>query len=863
MMIRKLLLPVCFAALLTQGCMRTDITNKKTAKSTKTTTTTTTPSDDPTTTTTEPTTSTDPVTVGNPTVSITSPINAATVTANASLVINASAQIPSGGASITKVEFYHDGTQLIATSTTAPYTATYANVPAGTHSITAKLTNAEGYTTESSVTVTAVVRTLSATITAPANNASVPMDTDLLITVDPGDPSNVSKVEFYRDGYNWFGATSASPYQATYSLIPSGTHTITVRVTPISGSAILSTITVNASLAPLLPDLVVTSIVYSNGIFKATVKNQGTKALSSGNVLSATFSVDGTATTTASSTLTSALNIGDSTTLQSAKISSLIAYGRHTFSATVNPSSTLKETNYTNNAISTVMDIFAQPDLYVESTSYSEGVFKAVIVNRGDVATTAGLEFRVGFYIDGVIRNYATTTASIAMGAKTTLTSAGTDTLAAGSYTLMAYVDDLTNVSESDKTNNKLTVSVAPPSAPINIRAFSADKVASVSFSAPNTTNKAPTLSYKVTSNRGDTMTGTSSPIIFTNLTNGANYTFTVTAINSLGSAASIASNSVTPAVVSTLALSRATRPAYNSGAGFFVLNGKLYDPNGVEFNVRGVNICHWDSVLSGVPASGSNTERWAIDFTKPATTNVAIIQKGAINNHLVPIVGNWKGTCSDSAAVLESIVDTWVEQASAWKTLDSYMILNIANEWGPSNSTVWRDSYITAIQRLRAAGYTSTISITSGGCGQDVNNITKYAQAVFDSDPQKNIVFDYHAYGGTTSANIATNFAAMKNTGLPIMIGEFGPGRNIGPSPTLVTPGEVMTEADKNGFGMLAWAWDDHDGSNDDYWFQMSFQVNYNFVYTKSSDLSIFGRDVVENPVYGTKVKGVLQTAY
>jgi hypothetical protein len=38
------------------------------------------------------------------------------------------------------------------------------------------------------------------------------------------------------------------------------------------------------------------------------------------------------------------------------------------------------------------------------------------------------------------------------------------------------------------------------------------------------------------------------------------------------------------------------TRPAYNTGDGFFVLNGRLYDPNGHEFVIRGSDRAHYDS---------------------------------------------------------------------------------------------------------------------------------------------------------------------------------------------------------------------------------------------------------------------------
>ncbi len=55
-----------------------------------------------------------------------------------------------------------------------------------------------------------------------------------------------------------------------------------------------------------------------------------------------------------------------------------------------------------------------------------------------------------------------------------------------------------------------------------------------------------------------------------------------------------------------------AARPAGNHGNGFFVLNGRLRDPAGNEFRIRGVNRLHWDSDSgAGIARSGANTVRW------------------------------------------------------------------------------------------------------------------------------------------------------------------------------------------------------------------------------------------------------------
>jgi uncharacterized protein (DUF2141 family) len=90
-----------------------------------------------------------------PTVSITSPANNATFAAPASIGITATAADSDGA--VAKVDFYN-GTTLLGTATTSPYSFTWNNVPAGTYTLSAIATDNDGATTTSSplsVTVSA------------------------------------------------------------------------------------------------------------------------------------------------------------------------------------------------------------------------------------------------------------------------------------------------------------------------------------------------------------------------------------------------------------------------------------------------------------------------------------------------------------------------------------------------------------------------------------------------------------------------------------------------------------------------------------------------------------------------------------
>ena len=311
------------------------------------------------------------------------------------------------------------------------------------------------------------------------------------------------------------------------------------------------------------------------------------------------------------------------------------------------------------------------------------------------------------------------------------------------------------------------------------------------------------------------------------------------------------------------------SRPSYNTGNGFFVLNGKLYDPNGNEFRMRGVDRNHYDSNSSaGIAKSGANAVRIFVetDYGQTWSGLANIVQTQHVANKQVPVITfsmNGSGTntsCNSTTAVLTSVVNNWVNSAAVWAPFNKNSIFNIANEWGPSNSTVWRDAYISAIASMRAAGYSGTLLIDAGGCGQDPNDLMNYAAAVFNSDPQKNVMFAFHFYGlangYSTVAQMDTIFSEMaglsQTYGMAFAITEFGPGKDIGPSPTMVTPGQVITAAETNGLGWLAWAWDDNDlGScqSDNNWFSMTYNCG---VYTQTSDLTTYGQDVVLNPTYG-----------
>jgi mannan endo-1,4-beta-mannosidase len=251
------------------------------------------------------------------------------------------------------------------------------------------------------------------------------------------------------------------------------------------------------------------------------------------------------------------------------------------------------------------------------------------------------------------------------------------------------------------------------------------------------------------------------------------------------------------------------------------------------------------------------------VSGAQPASTYATLAQQQHINYQELPIIvamnvaGSTTFSSGDqSTADLANTVTWWVNNVSAFAPVMDKIAINIFNEWGPGNSATWASSYESAIARLRAAGYTCPLVIDTGQYGEDFSDLLNYSTQVFQSDPQRNTIFSLHLYYNSASAlsgNVLPQLAALAaSQGMAFIIGEFGPGRNIGPAPTPVTPGQIIQAAEAAGLGWIAWAWDDIDHSDctaDNTWFSMTYTCG---VYTAPSSLTWFGLDVALNPAYG-----------
>ncbi|MER5703323.1 cellulase family glycosylhydrolase [Micromonospora sp. NPDC002296] len=264
-------------------------------------------------------------------------------------------------------------------------------------------------------------------------------------------------------------------------------------------------------------------------------------------------------------------------------------------------------------------------------------------------------------------------------------------------------------------------------------------------------------------------------------------------------------------------------QPAH-AAAGFSVANGKLYDANGTEFVMRGVNHAHtWyaqqTSSFANVKALGANTvrvvlasgDRWAKNDTADVTNVISLCKA----NKLICVleVHDTTGYGEQAGAItLDRAVDYWLSISSALAGQEKYVIVNIGNEpYGNQGYGTWATDSANAIKRLRAAGLTHTIMVDAPNWGQDWSfTMRDNAASVFAADPQKNTVFSIHMYGVfDTAAEITDYLGRFRTAKLPIVVGEFGFDHSDG------NPDEdtILSYSQANGIGYLGWSWSGNGG--------------------------------------------------
>lgn len=256
--------------------------------------------------------------------------------------------------------------------------------------------------------------------------------------------------------------------------------------------------------------------------------------------------------------------------------------------------------------------------------------------------------------------------------------------------------------------------------------------------------------------------------------------------------------------------------------------NGNLIDANGNNFIMKGMNVpLAWfvNDVNGSIAAVRTNTNSNCLRIVVTTSTSDAAWQtcvQNCINNKMIPMVELHDVTGNTNQADLVRMGQFWASKASYMTKpeIAKYILINIANEWGTwetanNNGAAWRDASTNAIKAMRAAGIKTTIVVDAVGYGQDIDdakNIRAYAKTIQASDAgflggQANLLFSIHMYcewkkGGDNIAIVNT----IKNSGVPIIVGEFG-YQHASDGSCDIDEQAILNTCQSGGVGWLAWS--------------------------------------------------------
>lgn len=226
----------------------------------------------------------------------------------------------------------------------------------------------------------------------------------------------------------------------------------------------------------------------------------------------------------------------------------------------------------------------------------------------------------------------------------------------------------------------------------------------------------------------------------------------------------------------------------------------QIWDTNGQPVLMRGINLQYADNPVERIKgfapigSVGSNVVR--IQLTKNTTADEleAALNK-AVENNLIAMLMFWgpegEITCTESDAyITDAVENLWLDEwmpVLSQAQYQSHLMINIANEWGPTNIftssvnqsySIYIDTYKVFIRQFRQMGFKVPLVIDAPGCGQDHNAfLGGRAQELLAADTEANLVLSVHAYSSywNTKVKILQNMGELQRLNVPVIVGEFG----------------------------------------------------------------------------------------
>lgn len=288
-------------------------------------------------------------------------------------------------------------------------------------------------------------------------------------------------------------------------------------------------------------------------------------------------------------------------------------------------------------------------------------------------------------------------------------------------------------------------------------------------------------------------------------------------------------------------------------GNGMYVKNGKLYDGNGNEFLMRGVNVAHaWytgktETSINAIASLGANAVRVVLadgaQWDKTSYDEVKNIISLCESKGLVCIVEVHDHTGKDSPSEIDTAVNYWLEMKDLLNAHKDYVIVNIANEWLGTwgKGSTWTSTYQSAIRRMRSNGIENVIMVDAAGYGQETSTCISNCQSVASADTTGNTMFSIHMYSvaGKDADTVKSNIDGMLSKDVAFCIGEFGDFQNGGD----VDEATIMKYCTEKKVGYAAWSWKGNGGTD------VTLDMSSDWAGT---NLTTWGKYVFCEPSYG-----------
>ncbi|MCL2774111.1 MAG: cellulase family glycosylhydrolase [Oscillospiraceae bacterium] len=313
---------------------------------------------------------------------------------------------------------------------------------------------------------------------------------------------------------------------------------------------------------------------------------------------------------------------------------------------------------------------------------------------------------------------------------------------------------------------------------------------------------------------------------------------------------AAVKSNSATESNGTEMANTSSTNTDVTEIKQFKVDGTKILDPDGNEFNIRGVNVNGpgWVFPRDTLQDVSLITDVWKFNTVRMccaigwqwATNNNSDLDaliKAFTDKGIVVIleVHDYTGSYPtdteqpkyDGSNVvgyipsLTELTQWWVDKANRFKT-NPYVWFNTMNEPGSDNSKASADQWLQIndglIKAIRDAGADNIVVLDEHGWGQGsgyYDGASSYDSAIIRMGPTliakyDNIVFSLHVYDAWRDGITRFNnyFTDARNLNLCVIVGEFGVGTDNVSQMNAVK--NMYNSVIPNNIGRIYWAWDD-----------------------------------------------------